>query len=1046
MKMIKAVLLCVGIGFCIAADGAEKVWSGGGGNFNFSTAGNWSPSGAPIDGDTLKFANTAALEVVNDLVDFSCGGISVEGSGSVSFGGGGNGFALSGNINISGSKELRLYVPVTIDDDITLNLINDSLYTHADVTGTGSITIEGSKYLNAREGFALAGGITVNGGRISVQKPTFTTSVLLNMRYVSSSDYVQLSFDGSGTYNFPIRLSGNQGSGSTLHAGYGTEVICKGLITLAPDAYTRWVPSGVFSIAGGIVIEAPTTRGASIIFNGNIRIIDEPIDILNDLYFDQGTMRLGVAGNKYNRLICFAKTMYTDVAYALDPSSQVVMGTSYSKKGELDLSGNDQVIDRLAIGNWSDAEISDYSVTSSGGGAVLRCQASASTVFYGSINGGVTLVWAPQSDSYSMSLTGRVSETSGELQVEAGTLVLAADTAFPDLSGLSASGSGVMRIESAEITDGVELVVSDSGMLSIADGVELVCLTAMLDGSVLEPGFYDSASIVGGRSFISGGGTLHVLSVALSGTVCSWTGGGADENFSTADNWDVEPVFDGSETLVFGGAGSTAVVDGNYFAGALRFVRDTTFVLEAADSSSTLKVGVGGIVVLPETSETVVAHEIAVPIEIAQVCGIEVATNNVLSITGVVSGGTPTAPLTKSGWGTLSMTATNTFENPLLIDAGFVEVNNGTALGNPTGTITINYNTNTDNNWNKRGAIYFTDMVVTNERAITMSSAGLFLGQVYPWSGTVVLNGKLTFEGSGGRIDNSGTMILRGGYECFGGSSWLQVLENREIRIEGEPLNLGTRSFTVDNKGTLRICTKNNSWGYVSMNSGTLLCGAEGCLPENTHVNFGAGYTGTGYLDLDGFDQQVKYLTYIDSVYTPDRVVRSATPATLTLKGDAAGWGREFVGSFKGKASLVHHNTGTLTLKTAYSASTSEGDLIIRAGTVKFDDGAIWIGSTNITVEAEGTLAVESTAGATFGGSSREVNRTQLNLVTGGLVHLAEGVVEYVDAATVDGKYLQPGTYGSASSGAAYKSGLFSGTGILHVMRSYELGTLLLVR
>lgn len=1036
---IASVLLALNL----SAD--TKTWTGSAGDSLFSSANNWSPSGAPASGDALLFANSSAVSAVNDLVGYSFSGITAAGSATVTFQNTGNAFALTGDIAITGSKELNLYVPVTLDANVTLNVSNASFYAYGPVTGSGGITVVGGKDFYAKDAVALTNGVTVNDGRLRVEKATFTAPVTLNQFYVSASRYVQLIFQASGTYHIPITLANAQGNESTLYAASGVYVTNTAPVVLGPNAYSRWRPDGVITHAGGIVVQSPYRSDMAVIFNGNNVISTVPVAFGNDLFFDNGTLRLAVAGNTYASLKCYTKTVYTDVPYALDPDKTVRFGTSYSKIGTLDINGNDQIINRPNLDTTALIDTSDYTLTSASGPATLTCRATANSTFFGRLNGALSLSWAP-TGNYEFTLTGRVSQTTGKLLVNAGTLRLAAETSFPNLSGFVATNTGLLRVETASVNAGAALTLADSAQLSLPAGLALTCLTANVDGNTLTAGVYTASDTIGGRAFIAGEGTLRVLSVPLSGTVRTWTGGGADNLFSTVGNWDSAPTFDGSETLLFADAGTTGVVDGVVRAGALRFNRGTPFALLPADASSALRLGLGGITTLAPVVGTPVTNTFAVPLELAYVCDMQIATNHLFALSGAVSGGHPAAPLIKSGPGTLRMTGTNSFESPLIISNGFVNVNNGTALGNPTNTITIQYSTSTADSWNRRGALYFTDTVATNNRPITMGSAGNFLGQIYPKNGTLVLNGKFTFAG-GGRIDNQGTLIFRGGFESRNAVPWMQTWPGNVTRFEEKPLSFDSQSISIDNGGTFHVSATNNTWSGFGLYSATFLCGAAGVLPTNSYVTFGVSYSQRAFLNLNGFDQQVKLINFTTynqaGPTTTNMAVQSATPATLTLQGDSAV--RPFVGYFSGQASLRHRNAGTLAFTTAQSASTTTGDLLIETGTVSFVQGASWTGSTNITVSA-GTLSVAGGTGSTFGGSSTALNKTRLHLTSASTVYLAAGVSDYVYALTLDGTHMPVGSYGSSSSPAQYKSALFTGTGVLNVLRSETQGTLISVR
>src|SRR2546429_9847929 len=82
-----------------SAQATTRSWTGNGINNKWSTAGNWSPSGAPQDGDTLVF-NSGAVQKgnANDLVNRRIFEIQFTGSSG--------GYAISGN-------------PILLDNDIS---------------------------------------------------------------------------------------------------------------------------------------------------------------------------------------------------------------------------------------------------------------------------------------------------------------------------------------------------------------------------------------------------------------------------------------------------------------------------------------------------------------------------------------------------------------------------------------------------------------------------------------------------------------------------------------------------------------------------------------------------------------------------------------------------------------------------------------------------------------------------------------------------------------------------------------------------------------
>jgi len=763
LQGLSVVCFMIAVNLCAAT----KTWTGGAGDRLFSSANNWSPSGAPASGDALVFSASSAVNVTNDLAGYAYAGITQAGSAAVTLGGG-NGFTLTGDITVSGSRELNISVPMTVTNALTLMLSGANFYAYSSISGAGSLTLAGGNSFYAKDAVTLTGGVIANKGKVYIEKTSFTSPVMLNQFLSNGVSYVSLTFVNSGIYAVPITVSNADGyaNGGTLGTPSGVAVTNTAAITIAPSAYTRWQPNGSMTFAGGINLQDPVNNSTmSVIFNGNTIISQVPLAFANCVYVDSGTFRFAVAGNTYAGLKCFTKTIYTDVPYALDPNRTVSFGVNYSQNGALDLNGNDQIINRPVIDSWVNISSSSYILTSSSGPAKLACRATDNSTFFGSINGALSLSWEPTSADYTCTLTGTTSQTTGSLLVSAGTLCLAAGTSFPNLSGLIATNTGVLRVETASVNSGISLTLADSARLSLPDGFVFTCLTASVDGNVLTPGVFTASSTVNGRSIITGGGTLRVLSVPLSGTVRTWIGAGANNLFSTAENWDSAPLFDGSETLLFSTAGSTGIVDGVFLAGALRFSRGTPFTVLPADDSSLLRLGLGGITTQSPVVGTPVTNTLAVPLDMAYLCEMQVATNHQLTLSGTLSGGLPTVPLIKTGPGTLRMTGTNTFESPVVISNGFVNVNNSASFGNPTNTISIQYNVSTADSWNRRGPLYFADTVVTNSRPIIMGSVGSYLGQIYPQNGTLVLNGKFTFAGNG-RIDNQGTLIFRGGFDC----------------------------------------------------------------------------------------------------------------------------------------------------------------------------------------------------------------------------------------------------------------------------------------
>lgn len=156
-----------------AAFAEERVWTGGGDNNNFSTSGNWDPSGAPQSGDSLTipleaaFSSCTEVELNNDLdaQSVTLAGLTVTGSKPAEcfeqIKLTGNDLALSGNIVGSSQEGLfqALYTDTNIIATATINI--DKIYSTGSLAvGANSVTLRSS---NFGGGISGTGSLTLSG-------------------------------------------------------------------------------------------------------------------------------------------------------------------------------------------------------------------------------------------------------------------------------------------------------------------------------------------------------------------------------------------------------------------------------------------------------------------------------------------------------------------------------------------------------------------------------------------------------------------------------------------------------------------------------------------------------------------------------------------------------------------------------------------------------------------------------------------------------------------------------------------------------------------
>lgn len=150
-----------------SAFAATKTWVGDGADGNFSTSGNWSPAGAPTDGDDLVFdlSDLGTQETpINDVVGLSIASITVD-----------------------NAAEGELFT-IIFEEDTTLT---------GDVTNTGDDDIE------IAGGFILGGDVTLSGGVDLASQSGSLNEVTLGGNTLTVSD-----FDGITAMGIPITGSG----------------------------------------------------------------------------------------------------------------------------------------------------------------------------------------------------------------------------------------------------------------------------------------------------------------------------------------------------------------------------------------------------------------------------------------------------------------------------------------------------------------------------------------------------------------------------------------------------------------------------------------------------------------------------------------------------------------------------------------------------------------------------------------------------------------------------------------------------------------------
>lgn len=248
---------------------ATKTWTDGGGDHLFSTSGNWSPSGAPTDGDTLVFPADSGRDynqnITNDIDNLSLAGINftdptsscdyttgyfdiVNGGSSTT-----DALTLTGDIDASAVSDsscsitLELLTDVTLGANISIESPADGnfymyfgYYSNADFTldmSTYNLTanaytqilsvLDGSGTLTTTNTLVLGNASNIFTGPVFVTGNS-TTKAHLYLNYLSAigeasgitvSDNAQMYLSTANTsgnigFNTPITLNGDGYTGT----------------------------------------------------------------------------------------------------------------------------------------------------------------------------------------------------------------------------------------------------------------------------------------------------------------------------------------------------------------------------------------------------------------------------------------------------------------------------------------------------------------------------------------------------------------------------------------------------------------------------------------------------------------------------------------------------------------------------------------------------------------------------------------------------------------------------------------------------------------
>src|SRR5215469_1189622 len=160
---------CV-LGAIPAARAADKTWSGGGGDRNWTTPANWVGGVAPLPGDSLFFGGTTHTGTTNNYtVDTPFSNFTFT-SPAGFFTLAGNEVALSGNItNNQVVTPQTISLPLLLATTPTVSVVPNGVLTlNGTISGVGGLSLVGGGTMNLNGANPFSGGVTIDGASTGV--------------------------------------------------------------------------------------------------------------------------------------------------------------------------------------------------------------------------------------------------------------------------------------------------------------------------------------------------------------------------------------------------------------------------------------------------------------------------------------------------------------------------------------------------------------------------------------------------------------------------------------------------------------------------------------------------------------------------------------------------------------------------------------------------------------------------------------------------------------------------------------------------------------
>lgn len=522
---------------------------------------------------------------------------------------------------------------------------------------------------------------------------------------------------------------------------------------------------------------------------------------------------------------------------------------------------------------------------------------------------------------------------------------------------LTAGGGGGAGIGGGIfVADGATLLINESVFLSSNIAVGGTGGTAPGNPGISGSGLANDVFLFRGASLSFTGASSLVVNFAIQGDTAA-TGSNID-NGITINPSDSGAVITLSNTNTY--QGGTTISNGTLSIATANNIGGSTagFSLEGATLHTTGNVTTSGAVSVTDNSTIFTDPAVATTLSgtltgtdsktltlsgtgTTSLATVAVNSTDVFTIAGAIGG---SQTLIKSGTGTLFLTGASTYSAGTTINAGIVNIQNSTALGTGSASVTS-------------GTQLQVQGGITAANALALNGTGGGTGALLNISGNNTFNGAITLGSATTIGSTAGTLTLN----TISGAQALTFVGAGNTTVNGA-ITTGTGTLTKSGTGTLTLKGANTYSGVTAINAGILN------IQNNTALGSGAvSLTSGAQLQMQGGITATNALTLNGT--------GGGTGALLNISGNNSYSGPITLGS----ATTIGSTADTLTLG---GISETQNLTFTEAGNTTVG-GAIAIATGILTKSGAGTLSLAGTS--TYTGNTNVLNG--ILIVNGSIVN-----------------------------------------------------------